>query len=107
MLKRSPFKRVPAIQQYGVFKSVDYKFSERLISWSQEAHANVVLSQLVEDAVKRLSKAETAADNQTQSLERAWATLVQRGLLEKEHNFKEVDWQAEPAYRNPKVDSFA
>ena len=84
MTRRSPFRKVPVVQLQGVFTSIGFKPAPRLFPWLTDKHCNMVLSQLSEDAVKRISKSEISNDNQGQSMERSWATLVETNLLGEE-----------------------
>ena len=90
----------------GVYESIDFRPNRRLVQWTWERTARIVLSQLSEDAVKRTSKAETAADNQTQSMERCYSTLIDTDLLEKEHNHTQIDYQCIPDSRSVEIDDF-
>lgn len=103
MTRRSPFRRVPVLQQLGVFQSLDWKMDKHLLEWLESKHSVLFSSQLSEDAVKRVSKSEISRDNQPQSMERTWATLIECNALEKEHDLVQVDYASEADTRQPAI----
>lgn len=74
--------------------------TEELKAWLTSKHSVVILSQLSEDAVKRISKSEISHDNQPQCLERSWSTLIETRSLELEHDFLQVDYTSEADSRS-------
>ena len=99
LYKRSVFRRVFVLAQVGVYSDGGFVFTMVKAHWTQEKATRLLLSQLAEDAIKRINFDETEALNHAQCLERNTAVLVSTALASKEHRHIEIDASFEPTDR--------
>ena len=90
------FRRVFVLAQVGVYSDGGFVFAMVKAHWTQEKATRFLMSQLSEDAIKRINFDEMEALSHAQCLERDNAVLVSTELACKEHKHLEIDWSVEP-----------
>lgn len=75
----------------GIAYKYNWKPHQKWKPFIESSRRTFKLSQLSEDAVKRVSKDEIHADGQAQSYERSFCVLLETGLAHKEHHFEPIN----------------
>ena len=78
-------------------------FTLKKAQWTRVQATRMLLSQLAEDAIKRINFDEVQAMNHAQCLERNTAVLVSTSLASKEHRHIEIDASTETTARVEEV----
>ena len=90
MVKRSLFNNGPNIQFTAIMLKVGYERTPELQQWLTKLDSRIGGSQLVEDGVNIGRRSEELAESSVMSPDRAFATLVNKKVLNQVHKYKEV-----------------
>ena len=90
MVKRSLFNNGPNIQFTAIMLKVGYERTPELQQWLTKLYSRIGGSQLVEDGVNVGRRSEELAKSTVMSPDRAFATLVNKKVLNQVHKYKEV-----------------
>lgn len=102
LLKWSPFNMWSVRQVVLVLEAHDFQLSGLVLQWLSTIHRRLLGSQVCEGGFNEQNKAANWR-NRRSSLERSFATLIERQALSTKHRFEEVPQASAPAARNMHV----
>lgn len=98
-VKRSIF-RLACVQQIVEWLERDgWILSDKLVAFCETRYKGILQSKVIEDAIQRLRRAECLGMANSYANDRAFATLVDREILDAVHRYEVVNWRRQKVKR--------